>query len=125
MEIRGISWIGLGAGDYAETMHFFSQTLGLEVRDEARAKEIGLLSAGSDQFFQVFGPRTAHQYVGACPVIAFNVDDVQAAYDDLVAKGVDVLCDVTSSHGFTLFYFRGPNGHIYAMMSVGNGGEEE
>lgn len=118
MEIKGISWIGLGAGDYTEAVHFFSQTLGLKINDETKGKEIALLSAASGQHLQIFGPRTAHPFTSACPIVAFAVEDIQKAYDELLTKGVDVLGEITSNHGFDQFFFRGPNGHIFAVQTA-------
>jgi lactoylglutathione lyase len=50
----------------------------------------------------------------ATPSIAFHVDDLQAAHDDLVARGVQAT-DVGEHEGTPSFAFADPEGHWFAV----------
>jgi hypothetical protein len=78
---------------------------------------VALLHAG-DAVVEIFGPGTRGQALTAPPVVAFEVDDVHAARAELLAKDVELIGDIGSWNGFEWLYFRGPDGHVFAVKKT-------
>ena len=51
----------------------------------------------------------------ATPVVAFEVEDVEAARDELAAAGVELLGDIGRWNGFEWLYFRSADGHVLSL----------
>ena len=123
MKIKGISWLGVGTEDFVGTLAFFTETLGLEtaIVDEGG---VALLRAGESQIVEIFGSGTRGKALTSPPAIAFEVDDVAAARDELVSKGVEIIGDIGSWNGFEWLYFRGPDGNIFSIKKTPPAGWE-
>jgi predicted enzyme related to lactoylglutathione lyase len=117
MRIRGISWIGVGTDDFPRTPSFFSDVLELKpaVVDD---RGVAMLYAGENQILEIFGPGTEGRALTSPPAIAFEVEDVAAARDELVAKGVEVIGEIGAWNGFEWLYFRGPEGNVFAVKKT-------
>ena len=48
----------------------------------------------------------------ACPVLAFQVEDVRAARKELESRGVEFVTDVDGNESEAWAYFRGPDGYL-------------
>ena len=117
MKVTGISWLGVGTGDFAGTLSFFTEVLGLEtaIVDD---RGVALLKAGEKQIVEIFGEGTRGRELTSPPAVAFEVEDVAAARDELTAKGVEVIGEIGAWNGFEWLYFRGPDGHVYAVKKT-------
>ena len=116
MRIKGISWIGVGTDNFAETLTFFTQVLGLETA--VSEGSVAMLHAGPGQIVEIFGEGTKGRALTDPPAIAFEVEDVAAARDELRANGVELIGDIGSWNGFEWLYFRGPEGHVFAVKKT-------
>lgn len=114
--VKGISWLGVGTGDFESAVSFFTDILGLEVA--AAGPEVAMLKAGPSQIVEIFGPASRGVTLTVPPVAAFEVDDVAAARDALVAAGVETIGEVDAWNGFEWLYFRGPDRHVYAVKKT-------
>jgi hypothetical protein len=81
-------------------------------------------------FVEVFGP--AHENASLFPaevregvVVAFAVDDIVSAREELAAADVELIGDVVWANelfddptmlGFGWFFFRGPDGNVYVIQ---------
>lgn len=124
MNVKGYSWLGVGTDSFDETLTFFSEVMGLSkvVVDE---RGVAILKVSEGQVLEVFGPGTEGRKLTSPPVIAFEVDDVSAARDELLRHGVDVLGEIGSWNGFEWLKFRGPEGHVFALQKTAPAGWEE
>ena len=88
------------------------------------------LPSGRSDFIEVFGPE--HENSSVFPaeasegvVVAFAVDDIVGARDELAAAKVEMIGDLVWANelfddpkmeGFGWFFFRGPDGNIYVIQ---------
>lgn len=122
MNVKGISWLGVGTEDFAGTLSFFTDTLGLEC--VASEGTVAMLRAGPTQIVEIFGPGSRGKALASPPVIAFEVDDVAAARHELAGKGVEIIGDVGAWNGFEWLYFRGPHDYVFAVKKTPRPGWE-
>lgn len=123
MKVKGYSWVGVGTDDFHGTLSFFSLVLGLKpVVVEERG--VAILKVSDGQVLEVFGPGTQGRELTFPPIVAFEVEDVAAAREELLLHGVEVLGDIGSWNGFEWLKFRGPDGHIFALQKTPPSGSE-
>lgn len=116
MEVRGMHWAGVRTTDFASTVRFFRDVLGLRLDDHNEASMVAGFRLPSGQLFEVFGPASRYYPLHECPVFGFDVDDVVAARTELEAAGVEFVTEVGRSHtGEAWTYFRGPHGVLYEL----------
>lgn len=118
MKIKSVSWVGLAVDDFAAARSFFSEVMGLPVEAEEADRGVVMLRIGEGQTLEIFGPGTLGHTRTAAPVIGFEVDDVAAARDELVAGGAEPIGEIGSWNGFEWLYFRGPNDHVFAVKKT-------
>ena len=116
MKVTGISWVGVGTDHYAETLRFFTRVLGLEVAEGA--EEQALLRAGDGQHVEIFGRDGRGKSLNTPPTVAFEVDDVAAAREELLGQGIELIGDIGSWNGHEWLYFRSPDGYIFEVKKT-------
>jgi catechol 2,3-dioxygenase-like lactoylglutathione lyase family enzyme len=72
----------------------------------------------SGQLFEVFGSESRYYPLHACPVLAFQVDDVRTARKELEAQGVEFITNVEGKESEAWVYFRGPDGYVYELWQT-------
>lgn len=124
MEVKSISWVGVGTSSFDETVAFFTDVMGMKVA--VAEKPVAMLRAGPDTILEIFGEgSTRGKALNSPPAIGFEVDDVHAARDELVAHGVELVGDIGSWNGFEWLYFRGPEGYLFVVKKTPAPGWEE
>jgi catechol 2,3-dioxygenase-like lactoylglutathione lyase family enzyme len=117
MKVKRISWVGIGTDSFDETLTFFTEMLGLTAKI-VDPHGVAMLGVGDDQLLELFGPGTQGRALTVPPVVAFEVDDVAAAHDELSTRNIELIGDIGRWNGFEWFYFRGPDDHIYAIKKT-------
>ena len=115
MRVKGFSWVGIGTDDYARSLRFFTEVLGLEV--ETAADQQAILRVAPGQQLEIFGREGRGKTLNAVPTIAFEVDDVRSAAKELQAGGAELLGDIGSWNGHEWLYFRSPDGHVFEVKT--------
>ena len=115
MKVSGFSWVGVGTDDYARSMRFYRDVLGLDVWVEGDAQAI--LKTASGQQLEIFGKDRREKQLTASPVVAFEVHDIEDARAELQAEGIELIGDVGRWEGYAWQYFRSPDGHIFEIKS--------
>ena len=120
MKIRRIGWFGIRTDHFDETNRFFGTALGLRVHHAEPGFAMFALPEADGDYIEVFGPGS-DLWPAKSPetAVAFVVDDIMAAREELAARGVELVGEVawaTSRPGYGWFYFRGPEGHLYSIM---------
>jgi catechol 2,3-dioxygenase-like lactoylglutathione lyase family enzyme len=113
MRVLGYTWAGVRTNDLKSAAHFFSDFLGLSLINEG--KGLAQFEAPSGQLFEIFGPESRYYQLHACPVLAFQVEDVRAARKELESRGVEFVTEIDGNESEAWTYFRGPDGYLYEL----------
>jgi catechol 2,3-dioxygenase-like lactoylglutathione lyase family enzyme len=121
LKVKGISLVGIGTSAFGDTLAFFTDVLGLEAA--LVQAPVAMLRVGPNQIIEIFGEgSTRGKALNSPPAIAFEVDDVFAARDELLAKGVEIVGEPGSWNGHEWLYFRGPEGYMFVVKKTPPGG---
>jgi catechol 2,3-dioxygenase-like lactoylglutathione lyase family enzyme len=116
MRVLGYTWAGVRTADLKSTASFFEEVLGLSPIHEG--KGMVQFEMPSGQLFEVFGLESRYYRLHACPVLAFQVEDVRAAREELESRGVEFVTSVEGSEVEAWSYFRGPDGYLYELWQT-------
>jgi len=98
------------------TSQFFSDVLGLALVHEG--KGLVQFELPSGQLFELFSPESRYYPLHACPVLAFQVEDVRAARKELEERGVQFITEIEGDESEAWTYFRGPDGYLYELWQT-------
>jgi catechol 2,3-dioxygenase-like lactoylglutathione lyase family enzyme len=116
MKVKGLSWVGVGTDNYEEAFRFFTEVMGLEVAVTADRQAI--LHVGEGQQLEIFGRDGPGKTLNSPPTIAFEVDDVAAAREELLAAGIELIGEIGRWNGFEWQYFRTADGHTFEVKKT-------
>ena len=114
MRIKSFSWVGVSTSDFEASLRFYRDLLGLELWVSGDQQAI-LRTTSGDQL-EIFGDERDQQLTSS-PVVAFEVDDLDAAREELRLAGIELIGEVGRWNGFAWQYFRSPEGHIFELKS--------
>jgi predicted enzyme related to lactoylglutathione lyase len=115
---------GYSADDIAAAAQFYGETLGLEVSESNGLLTLHL-PGGRDTLIY---PKGEHHQPATFTVLNFPVDDIDAAVDDLAARGVEferyegIEQDergISRSGGPLIAWFKDPAGNILSVLQGG------
>jgi catechol 2,3-dioxygenase-like lactoylglutathione lyase family enzyme len=115
MKVKSFSWVGIGTDDFERSLGFFRGVLGLDVWVQGNQQAI--LKTESGQQLEIFGGRERDKMMTGSPVVAFEVDDLDAARAELLEAGIELIGEVGRWNGFAWQYFRSPDGHIFEIKT--------
>jgi catechol 2,3-dioxygenase-like lactoylglutathione lyase family enzyme len=130
MNVQRICFLGTRTGNFDATATLFRDVLGLPTRHAEPGWEVFQLPSGRGDLVEVFGPENANASLFPAEmtegiVVAFAVDDILGAREELVAAGIELVGDIVWANelfdspemaGYGWFFFRGPDGNIYVMQ---------
>ena len=116
MRVLGYTWAGVRTADLEATIGFFSQVLGLSLTYTETG--IAQFELPTGQLFEVIGPESRWYDFHACPVLAFQVEDVREAREELKGQGVEFVTGVNGDESEAWTYFRGPDGYLYELWQT-------
>jgi catechol 2,3-dioxygenase-like lactoylglutathione lyase family enzyme len=123
MNVLRIGFLGTRTTSFQQTADFFRDVLGLQPVWTKPGWAGFRLPSGENDFVEVFGPNM--QDPNLFPesadgfIIAFIVDDVAGAYDEVAAGGIELLGEVYwAAERFGWFFLRAPDGNIYCVEQV-------
>jgi catechol 2,3-dioxygenase-like lactoylglutathione lyase family enzyme len=115
VRVKSFSWVGISTDNFDRSVHFFRDLLGLEVW--VQSEQQAILKTASGQQLEIFGDQGAERERAASPVVAFEVDNIEAAREELHVAGVELIGQIQRWNGFAWQYFRSPEGHIFEIKS--------
>lgn len=130
MNVQRICFLGTRTANFDATTALFRDVLGLRSGHTEAGWSVFHLPSGRSDLVEVYGPE--HENASLFPaevpegiVVAFAVDDIVAAREELVAARVELIGELVwanelfnepSMAGFGWFFFRGPDGNVYAIQ---------
>jgi catechol 2,3-dioxygenase-like lactoylglutathione lyase family enzyme len=130
MVVKGIHWVGVCARDWASTVAFYRDVLGLSLRNEgtqSNPSDAGVrfaeLAAANGDFVEVFSGDLSDRELFHAPMVGFLVEDVGSARSEMERKGVAFLGPVGRGGQWEWSYFRSPEGHVHQLMAKLDGRE--
>jgi catechol 2,3-dioxygenase-like lactoylglutathione lyase family enzyme len=115
VRVKCFSWVGVSTDEFDRSLRLFRDVLGLEVW--VQGEEQAILKTASGQQLEIFGRVDRDKQLTASPVVAFEVDDLEAAREELRVAGIELIGQVGRWNGFAWQYFRSPDGHIFELKS--------
>jgi catechol 2,3-dioxygenase-like lactoylglutathione lyase family enzyme len=105
--------IALKSPNYARAKAFYNETLGFPIVGSIPGKDIVFLDIGGTTIELLEGPAPTCTEKPGCGLmhLAFEVDDVDATYADLVSKGVEFFIQPKSVGDIRLAFFHDPDGN--------------
>jgi catechol 2,3-dioxygenase-like lactoylglutathione lyase family enzyme len=129
VRVRRLSFLGVKTDDFEAMTAFVRDVLGLEPGHRDAGWAVFQLASGDRDLVEVYRPGGYDERLlpaaATGPTVAFGVDDLLAARDELVAAGVEIVADVVwadeafgspSYEGFAWLFFRAPDGNVYALQ---------
>jgi catechol 2,3-dioxygenase-like lactoylglutathione lyase family enzyme len=135
VNVTRVSFVGTQTKDFEATVALFHDVLGLEQAFSNPGWSGFHLPSGERDLLEVFGRsdidrRVVPEEFGNGVLIAFAVDDVVSAREELSAADIELIgelvwaTDVTGNaaeEGWGWFFFRAPDGNIYVIQQDGLG----
>lgn len=116
MRVLGYTWAGVRTADLKSAAAFFADVLGFSVIHRGEAMMQFELPSG--QLFEIFASKSRYYRLHACPVLAFQVEDVRAVRQELESRGVEFVTDIDGDESEAWTYFRGPDGYLYELWQT-------
>jgi catechol 2,3-dioxygenase-like lactoylglutathione lyase family enzyme len=131
---QGVGVVGLYVHDQEEALQFYVEKLGFRVHTDAKngdyrwltvqhpdqpTFQLGLFTPGPP-VLDANTAQTLRELVakGAMPPLVFTVDDCQAAYDQMNARGVEFTQEPVKRYGSVDASFRDPSGNGWKMIEA-------
>ncbi len=116
MDVKGLTWLGLRTSRFEEMVKFFRDVMGMKpIRDEPQVA--GFQMSDGTQL-ELYRPEEEfHAFFTTGPVVAFRVDDVDAARATMEAAGIQFIGPIQRAGKSSWNHFRAPDGSVFEISS--------
>jgi len=116
MDVKGLTWLGLRTDRFDEMVKFFRDVMALKpIRDEA---QIAGFQMSDGTRLELYRPEEKfHSFFTTGPVVAFRVDDVDAARAQMEAAGIQFIGPIQRAGKASWNHFRAPDGTVFEILS--------
>ena len=114
MRVLSLVWVGTRTTEYAATVAFFRDVLGLGVGSSET--DFAVLDVPDGATVEVFGPASEYNRHLTHPVAGFLVADLDEAVEELRAAGVEIVLPVQRGGTRSWMHFRAPDGFVYELV---------
>ena len=122
MYVRGLTWLGLRTNQFEEMVKFFRDVMGMEpIRDEAQIAGFQLANGTQVELYRP--EEEFHAFFTTGPVVAFRVDDVDAARTTMEAAGIEFIGPIQHAGKKSWNHFRAPDGTVFEILSKSDDNE--
>ena len=124
MQVKGLSWLGLRTKQFDEMVAFFRDVMGIQpIRDEPEIAGFQLTDGTQMEFYRP--EEEFHSFFTTGPVVAFRVDDVDAARTTMESAGIEFIGPIQRAGNTSWNHFRAPDGTVFEIMSKSDDSEIE
>ena len=103
--------IALRTPDFPRAKAFYTEVLGLKVAAEMPGRDCVFIDIGGTTIELTGAKDQEPGAAGAFAHIAFEVDDLDATYEELKAKGVTFFIEPRDAGAMRIAFFRDPDGN--------------
>jgi catechol 2,3-dioxygenase-like lactoylglutathione lyase family enzyme len=115
MTVRKVGFVGIRTNRLDETVALFRDALGAPVTRRTESLVGFKLADGTT--LELYGPADEfHAFFATGPVVAFQVEDFDAAREAVIAAGVNFIGEVQRANGDAWQHFRSPDGTILEVI---------
>jgi predicted enzyme related to lactoylglutathione lyase len=107
------SWIGVVADDLDRQRRFYGTVLGFT--EIAEGPDWVHFDLGEARLLEIVQRSDLPQYDQARYQVGYAVEDIEAAREQLIALGVQVVSDLEGSAGSRWCYFRDAEGNVFEL----------
>ena len=116
MQVKGLTWLGLRTTQFEEMVKFFRDVMGMQpIRDEAEIAGFELTNGTQVELYRT--EEAFHAFFTTGPVVAFWVDDVDAARAAMEAAGIEFIGPIQRAGKTRWNHFRAPDGTVFEILS--------
>lgn len=116
MHVNGLSWLGLRTTQFEEMVTFFRDVMGMQpIRDEPEIAGFQLIDGTHVELYRP--EEEFHKFFTTGPVVAFRVDDVNAARTTMKAAGIKFIGPIQREGKTSWNHFRAPDGTVFEILS--------
>ena len=124
MQVKGLSWLGLRTAQFDEMVTFFRDVMGMEpIRDEPEIAGFQMMDGTQMELYRP--EEEFHSFFTTGPVVAFQVDDVDAARTAMEAAGIEFIGPIQRDGSTSWNHFRAPDGTVFEILSKSDDIEPE
>jgi catechol 2,3-dioxygenase-like lactoylglutathione lyase family enzyme len=109
------AWIGVVVQDMERERRFYRDVLGL--RETDGGDDWVQFDLGGPNTFELIEQSDAPEYRTTGYAVGFVVEDIEAARQELVGRGVEPVTEILGGPDSTAYwcYFRDPEGHLFEI----------
>lgn len=124
MQVKGLSWLGLRTKQFEEMVTFFRDVMGIQpIRDEPEIAGFQMIDGTQMELYRT--EEEFHSFFTTGPVVAFHVDDVDAARIAMEAAGIEFIGPIQRDGSTSWNHFRAPDGTVFEISSKSDDIESE
>jgi catechol 2,3-dioxygenase-like lactoylglutathione lyase family enzyme len=113
MRVLSLAWVGTRTTEYAATVAFFKDVLGLGVH--STETDFAVLDVPDGSTVEVFGPASEYNQHFTHPVAGFVVADLDEAVAELEAAAIEIVLPIQDGEPRSWMHFRAPDGFVYEL----------
>jgi catechol 2,3-dioxygenase-like lactoylglutathione lyase family enzyme len=107
------TWIGVVVEDLEEARRFWRDVIGFA--EITATDDYAELDLGMNRRLELLARSDAPQYDRPRFQVGFEVDDVRAAREELIGRGVEPVSEVEKGEDSAWCYFRDPQGNVFEI----------
>jgi catechol 2,3-dioxygenase-like lactoylglutathione lyase family enzyme len=107
------TWIGVVVEDLDGARRFWGEVIGFP--EIAATEDYAEFDLGMNRRLELLARSEAPQYDRPRFQVGFEVDDVRAAREELIGRGVEPVSEVEEGEDSAWCYFRDPQGHVFEI----------
>jgi catechol 2,3-dioxygenase-like lactoylglutathione lyase family enzyme len=119
MRVLSLVWVGTRTTEYAATVAFFRDVVGLP--EHSSEPDFTVLEVPGGATVEVFGPASEYNRHLTHPVAGFRVDDLEGAEAELQAAGIEIVLPRQLGGSRSWLHFRAPDGFVYELVEDASG----
>ena len=117
MQVKGLCWLGLRTQQFDEMVEFFRDVMGMKpIRDEPGIAGFQMIDGTNLELYAF--DEEFHAVFTTGPVVAFQVDDVDASKAAMEAAGVEFIGPIQRMGESSWNHFRAPDGTVFEILSM-------